>query len=278
MSTAADRRRWLAHAAALALSATPLAGMSAAKPFPSRPIVMWVPWAVGGTTDVSLRPLAELASQTLGQRVLIENRGGAGGTLAMPILQKAEPDGYTLAQMPQPVFRAPFTRKVQWDPIRDVTPIIQRTGVTFGVLVQAASTLRTLDDLLVFGRAPPDESSIATNAVGTTPHVVLEELFTERGRRDIHVPYKGAAALNLALESGQVMAGVNSTRFGPRVDAGRLRLLVTFAAQCARRWPQVPTLRELGRDIVAMSPYGLTGPRVIAGRVRLSAASGGSGG
>ena len=129
------------------------------------------------------------------------------------------------------------------------------------MLVPAGSALRTLDDLFAFARAHPGELSIATNGVGTTPHLVLEELFTERGLRYIHVPYKGTSELTLAVESGQVMAGVNSTGFGPAVDAGRLRLLATFGAQRSRRWPQVPTLRELGFDIVAMSPYGLAGPR-----------------
>lgn len=257
-----DRRHWLDRAAALALGAVwPLRGAFASNVFPSRPITMWVPWAAGGATDVSLRLLAELASHLLGQRVLVENRGGAGGTLAMPVLQQAVPDGYTIAQVPQPVFRAPFAQKVLWDPVRDITPIIQLSGVTFGVLVPAASPLRTLDDLFAFARAHPGELSIATNGVGTTPHLVLEELFTERGLRYIHVPYKGAAELTLAVEAGQVMAGINATGFAPQVDAGRMRLLATFAAQRSGRWPQVPTLRELGFDIVAMSAYGLAGPR-----------------
>ena len=109
----AVRRAWLRRAAALTLGASlPLRGAVASNAFPSRPVVMWVPWAAGGATDAALRLLAELASQSLGQRVLIENRGGAGGTLVMPILQRADPDGYTIAQIPQPVFRAPFTQKV----------------------------------------------------------------------------------------------------------------------------------------------------------------------
>ncbi|OYU75239.1 MAG: hypothetical protein CFE45_33135, partial [Burkholderiales bacterium PBB5] len=78
--------------------------------FPTRPITLWLPWPAGGATDLTFRILAEAASARLGQKVLIENRGGAGGTLAMPILQQAQPDGYTLAQMPQTVLRAPWTR------------------------------------------------------------------------------------------------------------------------------------------------------------------------
>jgi tripartite-type tricarboxylate transporter receptor subunit TctC len=258
---AAGRRRWLGFPAALALSAGPFARAWAAEVFPSRPVTLWVPWAAGGATDLSLRLLAELAAPALGQPVVVTNRAGAAGTLAMPVLQQAEPNGYTIAQMPQPVFRAPFLQKVLWDPVRDVTPILQISGVTFGVLVRAASPMRSLEQLFDFARARPGELSIATNGVGTTPHLVLESLFTERGLRYIHVPYKGTSELTLAVASGQVMAGVNSTGFGPEVDAGRLRLLATFGARRSGRWPQVPTLRELGFDIVAMSPYGLAGPR-----------------
>jgi len=255
------RRGWMLGAGALALGARGPAAARSADPYPNRPIMMWVPWPAGGATDISLRVLAELASQTLGQNVVTDNRAGAGGTLAMPILVRAEPDGYTIAQMPQPVFRAPYVQKVLWDPVRDVTPIIQISGVTFGVLVPAESAFRSLDDMFAYAQQHPGQLSIATNGVGTTPHVVLEDLFTARGLRYIHVPYKGTAEQINAIAAGQVMAGVNSTGFGPAVDGGRLRLLATFAAQRSKRWPKVPTLRELGFDIVAMSPYGLAGPR-----------------
>jgi tripartite-type tricarboxylate transporter receptor subunit TctC len=261
---ALDRRRWLAGAAALALPGWPMASASGATgvpAFPTRPITLWVPWAPGGATDLLLRLLAELATPVLGQPVVIANRGGAGGTLAMPVLQQAEANGYTIAQLPQPVFRAPFTQPVTWDPVRDVTPILQLSGVTFGVLAPEGGPLRELRDLFEFARSRPGELSIATNGVGTTPHLALESLFTDRGLRYIHVPYKGTAELTLAVESGQVMAGVSSSGFAPEVDAGRLRLLATLGAQRTARWPRVPTLRESGSDIVAMSPYGLVGPR-----------------
>jgi tripartite-type tricarboxylate transporter receptor subunit TctC len=257
-----NRRRWLHQAAAVALGTLPLTGaLASSDTFPSRAVTLWVPWPAGGATDISLRLLAELASVSLGQPVLTENRGGAGGTLAMPVLQQARPDGYTIAQMPQTVFRVPHTQKVLWDPIRDVTPILQVSSVTFGVLVAAGSPVRSLEDLFAYARAHPGELTIATNGVGTTPHMVLEELFTARGLRYIHVPYKGTAEQLNAIAGGQVMAGVNSTGFGPAVDSGTLRLLATFGAERSRRWPGVPVLRELGFDIVATSPFGLAGPR-----------------
>ncbi|HEY9065702.1 MAG TPA: tripartite tricarboxylate transporter substrate binding protein [Burkholderiaceae bacterium] len=261
------RRRWLLGAGALALGASAASAARNTEPYPSRPITLWVPWPAGGATDISLRLLADLASPMLGQPIVTDNRGGAGGTMVMPILMQAEPDGYTIAQLPQPVFRVPYVQKVLWDPVRDVTPIIQVSGVTFGMLVPAGSRFQTLDDLFAYARAHPGELSIATNGVGTTPHMVLEDLFTARGLRYIHVPYKGTSEQLNAIVSGQVMAGVNSTGFGPAVDSGRLRLLVTFSAQRSKRWPAVPTLRELGFDIVAMSPYGLVGPRGLPGPI-----------
>jgi tripartite-type tricarboxylate transporter receptor subunit TctC len=251
----------LGAAAALGLATAVRAQPGSTAKFPSKPITLWVPWPAGGATDMTFRLMAELASLSLGQRVIIENRGGAGGTLAMPVLQQAEPDGHTIAQLPYPVFRAPHIQRVLWDPIRDVTPIIQLSGVTFGLLVGASSPFRSLDELLTFAHVRPGELSIATNGVGTTPHVVLEELFTARGLSYIHVPYKGTSEQLLAISTGQVMAGVNSSGFAPAVDAGRLCLLASFAAHRSRRGPQVPVLRELGFDIVAQSAYGLGGPR-----------------
>jgi tripartite-type tricarboxylate transporter receptor subunit TctC len=233
----------------------------AAERFPARPIALWVPWPAGGATDLTLRLLADIAGRRLGQKVVVENRAGAGGTLAMPILQQAAPDGYTLAQLPQPVLRAPYLQKVLWDPIRDTTPIIQISGVTFGVVVPAGSALKTLDDVFTWAKAHPGELTVSTNGVATTPHVVFDELFAKRGLSYVHVPYKGTAEQMLAVSSGQVMVGINSNGFAPFVDSGRLRLLVTFGEQRTKRWPAVPTLKELGLGIVATSPYGLVGPR-----------------
>lgn len=253
----------------LACAAAPLLPRHshASEPFPNRPITLWVPWPAGGATDQTLRQLAELAAPTLGQKVLVENRGGAGGTLAMPVLQQAAADGYTIAQMPQPVLRAPYLQRLLWDPIRDTTPVIQLSGVTFGMLTHPGSGLKTLDDVFAFARTSPHPLTVATNGVGTTPHLVMDELMGRRGLAYVHVPYKGTAEQMLAVASGQVLIGFNSTGFAPFVDNGTLRLLLTLGEQRSRRWPQVPTLKELGHGIVAMSPYGLAGPRGLPAAV-----------
>jgi tripartite-type tricarboxylate transporter receptor subunit TctC len=258
-----SRRR--ATAALAGLAAAPwVRAQPGHEAFPQRPITLWVPWPAGGATDLTLRLLADIAGRRLGQKVVVENRAGGGGTLVMPVLQQAAADGHTIAQMPQPVFRAPHLQRLGWDPLRDTTPIIQLSGVTFGVVVPVASPWHRFDELLAFASAHPGELSVASNGVGTTPHTVLEELFTSHGLGYIHVPYKGTSEQMVAVASGQVMSGVNSNGFAPFVDSGRLRLLATFGAARTRRWPDVPTLNELGYGIVAMSPYGLAGPRALA--------------
>jgi len=265
------RRLWLAAGAAgactLGLPRVLRASTDDARGFPSRPITLVVPWPAGGATDLSMRVLADAASRQLGQTVLTENRSGAAGTLAMPVLQQAAPDGYTIAQLPQTILRAPWTQKVLGDPLRDVTPIVQISGYTFGVVVPADSPLRSFEDIFAWAQAHRGRLTVGTNGVGTTPHIVMDQLMQQRGIDWVHVPYKGTAEQMVAVASGQPMVGVNSTGFGPFVDNGQLRLLVTFAEKRSRRWPQAPTLLELGHGIVAMSPYGIGGPRGLPGAI-----------
>lgn len=261
------RRALRTLAAALAAVQMPRALAQPPENFLSRPVTLWVPWPAGGGTDLAMRVLAEAASRHLHQKVQIQNKPGAGGTLAMPILQLAAPDGHTIAQLPQPALRAPYTQKVLWDPIRDTTPIIQISGVTFGIVVSEESPFRRLEDLFVWAKANPGRLTVSTNGVGTTPHIVMDELMAKRGLKYIHVPYSGTSEQMLNVVSGHVMVGVNSTGFAPYVDSGQLRLLVTFGAKRTKRWPAVPTLKELGHDIVAQSPYGLVGPKGMSPQI-----------
>jgi tripartite-type tricarboxylate transporter receptor subunit TctC len=235
--------------------------------YPSKPITLVVPWPAGGSTDISMRLLAEIAGKELKQNIIVENRSGASGTMAMPILQSAAPDGYTIAQLPLTIYRTPFTAKVSWDPIRDVTPILQISGVTFGIVVPNQSAFTNLDDIIAFAKKNPSTLTVGTNGIGTTAHLVIEELFDKLGLTYLHVPYKGTAEQMLAVSGGHIMVGVNSTGFGPYVETNKLRLLVTFGEQRTKRWPYAPTLKELGYGIVALSPYGLGGPRGLSTEV-----------
>jgi len=235
--------------------------------YPQRPITLLVPWPAGGSTDMSMRVLADEASKYLRQPLVIENRPGAGGTMAMSILLTAKPDGYTLAQLPQPVFRIVHTQKVLWDPIRDTTPVLQISGYTFGIVVPTASPFRSVADILQWARANPGQLTVGSNGVGTTPHTAMEELLTRQGITYVHVPYKGTVEQMLAVASNQLMVGVNSTGFAPYVESGKLRLLATFGERRSQRWPEVSTMKELGLGVVAMSPYGIVGPRGLPASV-----------
>lgn len=258
---------WGAGLLGLTVATPSLASVLEDAHYPQRPITLIVPWPAGGSTDMSMRILADEAGKHLRQPLVIENRPGAGGSMAMPLLQNARPDGYTLAQLPQPVFRIALTQKVLWDPVRDTTPVLQISGTTFGIVVPTASTFRSVADILQWARANPGQLTVGSNGIGTTPHTAMEELLARQGITYVHVPYKGTVEQMLAVASGQLMVGVNSTGFAPYVESGKLRLLATFGERRSQRWPDVPTMKELGLGIVAMSPYGIVGPRGLAAPV-----------
>jgi len=254
-----SRRAVLGGAASLV--ALPAFAFAQSASYPSRAITLIVPWPAGGQTDITMRILADLASRQLGQPVVIDNRPGAAGTLVGPALHNAAPDGYLLGQLPLTLYRAPLQRKLSWDPLRDITPVIQVSGVTFGIVVPADSGFQSFADLLAWGRQHPGELTVGSTGIGSTAHLAMEDVLSREGVRYIHVPYKGTADQMLAVATKTLMVGVNSTGFAPYVETGRLRLLATFNAQRSKRWPHVPTMRELGyTEAVYTSPYGIGVP------------------
>lgn len=254
-----SRRAWLGASASLA--ALPAFALAQPGSWPQRPIVLIVPWPAGGQTDITMRILADAASRSLGQAVVVENRPGAAGTMVGPALQAAAPDGYLIGQLPITLYRAALQRKVAWDPLRDITPVIQVSGVTFGIVVPAESPFHSVADLVAWGRDNPGKLTVGSTGIGSTAHLAMEDVLARERVRYIHVPYKGTADQMLAVASRTLMVGVNSTGFAPYVESGKLRLLAVFSAQRSKRWPQVPTMRELGyADAVYTSPYGIGVP------------------
>jgi len=183
------------------------------------------------------------------------------GTLVAPLLKSAEPDGYTIGQLPITVYRYALMHRVPWDPVNDLTPIVQVSGTTFGLLVPADSSWNSLADLINWAREHPGQLLMGSTGIGTTAHLAMEEILLENNISYGHIPYKGTTEQMLALASGQLMAGVNSTGFAPWVDQHKVRLLAVFSAERSARWPQAPTLRELGYErSVYTSPWGLAAP------------------
>jgi tripartite-type tricarboxylate transporter receptor subunit TctC len=232
-----------------------------AQAFPARPISIYVAFPAGGPTDQFFRALAESASKTLGQPVIVENKPGAGGTLAPIAAKNAKPDGYVVSQMPLGVFRVPHMQKApQFDPIKDFTYIINLTGYTFGLVVPAGAPWKSVKDFVEDAKRNPAKIDYGSTGTGTTPHLVMEEFAQKAGMKLTHVPYKGSADLMQAILGGHIQSASDSTGWAPHVEAGKLRLLATFGPKRTKRWPDVPTLTELGYDTVSESPFGLGGP------------------
>jgi tripartite-type tricarboxylate transporter receptor subunit TctC len=255
------RRRSLIVAAGGAALAAPLRVLRA-ESFPSKPITLIVPWPAGGSTDRHLRTLADIAGKLLGQNVIVQNQPGAGGTLGPGMMaQTAKPDGYTLAQFPMGMLRLPHMQKVNWHPINDFTFIMGISGYTFGFTVRADSPFKTFNDYIEAARREPGKIDYGSTGIGTSPHLLMEELADNAKVRLNHIPFKGNADLQQALLGGHVMAQSDATGWDKFVDNGQMRLLVTFGERRTKRWPNVPTAKDLGYGVVSSSPYGLVGPK-----------------
>jgi tripartite-type tricarboxylate transporter receptor subunit TctC len=254
------RRQFLQTGSATAASLA-LPAMAQAQNFPTRPIKLICPWPAAGSSDIVMRALADSATKVLGQQVIIENKPGASGMLGPNELLKAAPDGYTLSQLTIGVARLPHMQKMQFDPLRDFTYIACLTGYTFGIVVKADSPIKSIKDLVEYAKANPGKFTYGSTGNGTTPHLAVEEFASKAGIQITHVPFKGSSDGLQALLGGHIMAHSDATGWAPHVDSGSMRLLATYGSKRTKRWPQVPTLNELGYDTVSDSPFGIGGPR-----------------
>lgn len=253
-------RRRMLPALGAALLAAP--AVHAQARFPNRPIRMIIPFAPGGGTDVQMRALCQAASQHLGQPIVIENRSGSSAILgAMALANDRAADGHLLSQMPSNVFSYPLTtRNAPYDPLRDFTYVAQLTGYVFGIAVRADSPFRTLPELMAHAKAKPGEISYAHTSVGGAPHITTERIAEHYGAQLTAVPFRGGTESPTAVLSGTVTAMVGSgwTEF---TRQGQMRALCCWGPRRLASLPDVPTLRDLGVDIVQTGSYGFAGPK-----------------
>ena len=260
MARPTSRRRLLAGAAALPLVAAG-AGHAQGR-FPDRPIRLIVPWTAGGPADGGFRILAASVSKKLGQPVVVENKPGASGVLGAIALQEAKPDGHAISQMHLSVLRQKLLNpSLPYHPIDDLTYIMQLTGFVMGVVVRAEAPWKTLAELLAHARANPGKLNYGTLGIGSTQHLAMERVGLAHGLSWTHAPYRGTADTLRALLGGEIDFASEASGWAPMVQAGKLRLLAVFTADRAKRFPDVPTVRELGMQVVIDSPGGLVGPR-----------------
>jgi len=226
-----------------------LPGEPARADYPERPVRLVVPFGPGGSTDMVARLLAEKMGPLLGQTVLVENRGGAGGLLGAEAVAHAAPDGYTLGMATMSTHGAnpAVSPRLPYDAIRDFAPITNVVAVPSVFVVHPDVPARTMQEFIVLAQAQPGRLSFASPGVGSLGHVNIELFMALADIELLHVPYRGAAqAANDAL-SGVVDAMTdNLPSTLPHIQAGRLRALAVLAAQRSPLLPEVPTYRELG--------------------------------
>jgi tripartite-type tricarboxylate transporter receptor subunit TctC len=159
------------------------------------------------------------------------------------------------------MFRFPFMQKTSFDPAVDFTYIIGVSGYTFGVVVKEDAPWRTFQEFTADAKANPGKINYGTPGTGTSLHITMEQIAKQQGIKWTHVPFKGNADAMNALLGGHIHALADSSGWAQLVNAGRFRLLVTWGAARTRNWPDVPTLRDIGIDMVSNSPFGIAGPK-----------------
>jgi tripartite-type tricarboxylate transporter receptor subunit TctC len=230
------------------IAALTLWGGSAFAAYPERPVTIVVPFAPGGANDVVVRIIQQPLSEALGQPVIVENRGGAGGNIGFGFVARARADGYTLLLAPNSFTVNPsLYEKAPYDPFKDFEPVAEISSFPVTFAVRPDLQVNTLGELVAYAKARPGRLNYSTPGPGTLPHLATELLKLRTGIDMVHIPYAGAAPAAQALVSKTVDVGTMSIAGAlPLIHAGQLKALAVTGAE---RWPDlpdVPTVEETG--------------------------------
>ena len=222
---------------------------AAAQDFPNRPVRMVVPFGAGGVSDIIGRTLASRMQDSLGQPIIIDNRGGAGGSIGSDIVAKAQPDGHTILLGSNGTHAiVPYLyRKLQYDPLKDFTPI-GMVAITPTVLaVNPELPVKSVKELLAYARAKPGALSFGSSGIGSTSHLAGEMLAALGGVTLTHVPYKSASAAYPDVFGGRVpMIFDSALSMTVHLKAGKLRPLAVTTPKRVASLPDLPTMAEAG--------------------------------
>ena len=232
-----------------------------AQAYPSRAIRFICPWPAGGTADTTMRALCRVASAELGQPIAVENRSGAAGMIGAAAIATAQPDGYTIGQIPLSVTRFSQLGNFQHDPRTGFTFIARTAGQTFGIAVRADSPFKTIQEVVAAAKAKPDTVTYATSGVAGQTHIGMEEFSYAAKIKMSHVPFKGGADALQGVLGGHVQILADSSSWAPLVRDGRMRLLATWSERRLVGFPAVPTLKESGYNVVMQAPNGVGAPK-----------------
>ncbi len=240
-------RRWAGLIGASVIALAP--ALATAQAWPSRPIRLLVPLAAGSTADIVSRTVATELSKSLGQPVVVENKPGAGGTIAMAELARSPRDGYTISFASQGtlVFNLALYAKPGYDPVKDFAPIGMVGGVSNVMIVNPANPAQTPLDVIAQAKAKPGQLTFSSGGSGTSHHLSGVLFGQMTGTDLVHVPYKGAPQGILAVMSGEVQMGFfNTPTVVNQIREGKLKALAVTSLQRSPQLPALPTLDSAG--------------------------------
>lgn len=245
------KRHYQVGVALLFASATalPAAASAAEAKYPAKPIRLIVAFPPGGSTDIIARIVGQKLGERVGQQVIIDNRGGAGGTIGTEIAARANPDGYTLTMgtTSTHVIAAGVYKKLKYDPVKDFEPITLVATTPYLLVVHPGVQAKTLKEFVALVKSQPGKLNFASAGTGSTTQLAMEMLKSAAGMDIVHVPYNGNGPAGTATLAGQVQALFGSMpAVLPHAKSGKLRPLAVGTAKRSPSLPDVPTVAESG--------------------------------
>jgi tripartite-type tricarboxylate transporter receptor subunit TctC len=250
---------WVLLTATIGILSAPIS--ASAQSYPSKPITILIPFAAGGATDITARVIAEVATEKLGRRVLVENRPGAGGGLMTAQLAKASPDGYTLGALTaSPVIVRPHVvTDAGYDSARDLTFIARYLLAPQPIAVATDSPHKTYADLIAYARQNPGRLRYTAVAARGGAHVVIDAAFKKEAVHAVHVPFNSGPEA-IAAFRGKHIDMIAISDYAVLLDEGQIRILAETGPQRLPAAPDAPTFRELGYPVSPAIFYGIGGP------------------
>jgi tripartite-type tricarboxylate transporter receptor subunit TctC len=249
-------------ACATALATACFSGNALAQKYPNKPVRMIVPFAAGGGTDIMARIIAQKMSEVLGQSVIVDNRGGGGGTIGTETAVRAAPDGYTLIMVSGSYGTNAALYKQSYDPVKDIQPLVLLGETGFVVALHPTVPIKNVKEMIAYAKANPGKLNYASTGTGGITHLASELFDLMAGTRMTHIPYKGTGPALTDLLGGQVQLIFGSTPATlPHARSGKLRGIAVTTPKRIAPLPDVATVGETLPGYDAVLWYGMWGPK-----------------
>lgn len=231
--------------------------------FPNKPLTVIVPMAPGGAADLTTRLIGKAAEKYLGQSVVVVNKTGGAGTVGTAALAAAKPDGYTLGTLvTSPLMTVPHVTKLTYHPVKDLEAIIQHSVLNFAVSVRSDSPFMSFKEIIEYARKNPGVVTYGTAGTNSAQHILMEQIAREEKVEWIQVPFKGGPEILSAMMGGHV--SLAATDFSPSLyKANKMRSLAMFLNERWSEHPDIPTLKDLGYQVLVPYFVGVGAPKGV---------------